>query len=225
MKSQVRVDQLDEKKVPKAILNLIWPVVIQEASFSILGMATTVLIGHLGAAAITAQSLGENIVHLPEVVFAGISIGGTAIVARHIGAGEPEKANRTLRQAMLTAVVLGAFFAVIWWFLADQLLLLFRAQPDVAALGRDYIRVNTVSIIFFFILYAGEAMMRGTGDMRTPMFITISQQIFGTILAFILINGFWFIQPMGVMGAGVARALASFVGAVIVVIMLVKGRG
>jgi len=225
MKSQIQIDRLDEKKVPRAILNLIWPIVIQEASFSILGMATTVLIGHLGAAAITAQSLGENIVHLPEVFFAGISIGGTAIVARHIGAREPEKANRTLQQAILLAVILGAFFAGLWWLLADQLLLLFRAQPDVVALGRDYIRVNAPCLIFFFILYGGEAMMRGSGDTRTPMLVTLVQQVIGTGLALVFINGFWFIPAMGVLGAGIARAIASFIGATIIVTLLVKGRG
>ncbi|MDD5190794.1 MAG: MATE family efflux transporter, partial [Dehalococcoidales bacterium] len=186
MKSQIQINQLDEKKVPHAILNLIWPVVIQEASFSILGMATTVLLGHLGAAAITAQSLSENIVHLPEVAFAGISIGGTAIVARHIGAGEPEKANHTLRQAMIMAVILGAFFAVLWWFFADQLLFVFRAEPDVVAIGEDYIRINAPCIMFFFIFYCGEAMLRGAGDTRTPMMIIITEQLIGTALAFLL---------------------------------------
>ena len=67
--------------------------------------------------------------------------------------------------------------------------------------------------------------MRGSGDTRTPMFITVSVEIVGTTLAFVLIRGFWFVPALGVLGAAIARASVSFLGAVIVMVLLVKGRG
>lgn len=114
-------------------------------------------IGHLGAEAVTAVGLSEQIIFIPWMAFAGIAIGATAIVARHIGAREPEPANHTLRQTMVIAVLLGIVFGLILWFFADQLLWLFRASPEVVQAGRDYIRANAPATIFFFILYCGEA--------------------------------------------------------------------
>jgi len=223
--TQVALDKLDESRLPRTIFQLLWPVVLQEAAFGILSMVTTFLVGKFGASAITAVSLSENIVHIPEVVFAGISVGSTAIIARHVGAREVDKVGRTVSQAMLLSIVLGIIFAIIWWFLADWWLWVFRAKPDVLALGRDYIRINAPCIIFFFILYGGEALMRGSGDTRTPMFITVTVEIIGTTLAFILIRGFWIVPAMGVMGAAIARASVSGLGAVIVIVLLVRGRG
>ncbi len=225
MNTQVNLSNLDEKHLPRTIYQLLWPVVIQEGAFGILAMVITFLVGKFGAAAITAVGLSENIVHLPEVVFAGISVGSTAIIARHVGAREIDQVGRTVNQALLLSVILGAIFASIWWFTADWWLLVFRAKPEVVALGRDYIRINSPCIIFFFILYGGESLMRGSGDTRTPMFITVSVEIIGTTLAFVLIRGFWFIPALGVLGAAIARASVSFLGAVIVMVLLVKGRG
>jgi len=181
--------------------------------------------GRFGATAITAVGLSENIVHLPEVIFAGISVGSTAIIARQVGARETDQVGRTVSQAMLLSIILGVVFAAVWWFLADWWLWVFRAQPDVVALGRDYIRINAPCIIFFFILYGGESLMRGSGDTRTPAVVTVTVEVIGTILAFILIRGFWIIPAMGVLGAAIARASVSCLGAVIIVVLLVRGRG
>jgi len=225
MKSQVKIHEISEKRLPLTVVTLAWPVVTQEAAWSIMAMVTTFLVGRLGAAAITAASLGENIVHLPEVAFAGISIGATVIVARHVGGREPEQANRILRQAMLLSVILGAIFALVLWLLAGQLLWLFRAQPEVVELGQGYIMVNAPAVIFYFIMYCGEAVMRGSGDTRTPMVVTIIVQIIGAALAYVFIRGAGAIPAMGVLGAGIARAIASVLGAAIILALLIRGRG
>jgi putative MATE family efflux protein len=225
VRTQVNLDTLDESRLPRTIFQLLWPVVLQEGAFGILAMVITFLVGKFGATAITAVGLGENIVHLPEVVFAGISVGSTAIIARQVGAREIDQVNRTVSQALLLSIILGVIFAVIWWFTADWWLWVFRAKPDVVALGRDYIRINTPCIIFFFILYGGESLMRGSGDTRTPMLVTVTVEIIGTLVAIVLIRGFWIIPALGVLGAGIARASVSFLGAIIITVLLIRGRG
>jgi MATE family, multidrug efflux pump len=204
---------------------LLWPAVLQEAAFGILAMVTTFFVGKFGASAITSVGLSENIIHLPEVVFAGISVGSTAIIARQVGAREVDQVGRTVSQSVLLSVIMGAAFASVWWFTADWWLWVFRAKPDVAALGRDYIRINSPCIIFFFVMYSGDSLMRGSGNTRTPMFITITIESIGTALAFVLIRGFWFVPAMGVLGAAITRAVVSILGTTIVTVVLVRGRG
>lgn len=225
MKNRTVSPVLSSNRLPLTVFSLVWPVVLQEAAWSVLSMVIMFFIGHLGAEAITAVGLSEQIIFIPMTAFAGISVGATAIVARHIGAGEPERANRILQQAMLLTLVLGVIFALILWFFADQLLWLFRARPGVVELGRDYIRVNALATIFFFILYCGEAILRGAGDMRTPMIVTIIVEIVGTTLAFSLINGLWVMPELGVFGAGIGRAMSAVIGAIVILALLIRGRG
>jgi putative MATE family efflux protein len=225
MKSPIAVPELDDKRLSLTVLRLVWPVVLQEAAWSVLSMIIMFFIGHLGAEAITAVGLSEQIIYLPSMAFAGVSIGATAILARHIGAREFDQANHTLRQAMLMAFGRGILFALILWFLPNQLLWLFRARPEVIELGRNYILANAPATLFFFIMYCGEALLRGSGDTRTPMIVTIIMQVIGTGLAYALVNGSWIFPQLGVFGAGLARAISVAVGALIILGLLIKGRG
>lgn len=225
MQNQKSTPELSEKRLPLTVLSLAWPVVLQEAAWSISAMIIMVFVGHLGAAAITAVGLSEQIIFLPMSAFAGISIGATAIVARHVGAKEPQRANRTLRQVMLLALILGTVFGLVLWFLADELLSLFQASPEVIELGGNYIRANAPTAIFFCMFFGCTAILRGAGDTRTPMVVTIIMQAIATVLSYVLINGFWIVPALGVFGAGLARAIAVVIATLAILALLVRGRG
>jgi len=224
MNSQEPTLKLDEKRLPLTVFTLAWPVVLQEATWVILSLVIMFFIGHLGPAAITAVGLSETIIFLPAIALAGLGVGVTAIVARHAGAGEFEQANITVRQAMLMVFILGIVFAIILWFSADQLLWIFRARPEVIELGRDYIRVNAPATISVFIMYCSAAILRALGDTKTPMIIMIIVEVIGVSLAYVLINGLGAMPALGVFGAGIGRAVASTVGALIILPILIKGK-
>lgn len=224
MNSEEPTLELDEKRLPLTVLTLAWPVVLQEATWTIFSIITMIFIGRLGAAAITAVGLSETIVYLPAIVVSGITVGVIAIVARHVGAREPGQASIIVRQSMLIAFILGVFFAIVLWFLPDQLLWIFRARPDVIELGRDYIRVNAPATISVFVLYNGAAILRALGDTRTPMIVMIIVEALAVSLGYVLITGFGAAPALGVLGAGISRAVASTVGALIILPILIKGK-
>jgi len=217
--------KLDEKRLPLTVLTLAWPVVLQEATWTTFSAITMIFIGHLGPAAITAVSLSETIVFLPAIALEGLAIGVTAIVARHLGAREYEQANTTVRQSMLIAFILGILCAIVLWFSADQLLWVFRARPEVIELGRDYIRVNAPAMIPVFLLFCSAAILRASGDTRTPMIVMLIVEAIGVGLAYVLITGFGVAPALGVLGAGIARAVASTAGALIILPILIRGKG
>jgi putative MATE family efflux protein len=225
MNSEEPTLKLDEKRLPLTVITLAWPVVLQEATWTIFSMITMFFIGHLGAASITAVGLSETIVFLPAIALEGLTIGVTAIVARHIGAREPGQASIIVRQSMLIAFILGVFFAIVLWFLPDQLLWVFRARPEVIELGRDYIRVNAPATISVFVLYNGTAILRALGDTRTPMIVMIIIEAIGVSLGYVLITGYGAAPTLGVLGAGISRAVASTMGALIILPILIKGKG
>ncbi len=137
----------------------------------------------------------------------------------------PQRANRTLRQVMLLALILGTVFGLVLWFLADELLALFQASPEVIALGGNYIRANAPTAIFFCMLFGCTAILRGAGDTRTPMVVSIIMQAIVTVLSYVLINGFWIVPALGVFGAGLARAIAVVIATLVILALLIRGRG
>jgi Na+-driven multidrug efflux pump len=100
-------------------------------------------------------------------------VGATALIARHVGAQEPDEANRLARQAMLLALGLGLAVAIAGVVLARPLIQVFGAEPDVVEAGASWLRIVAPSFATLGVLLVGTAALRGGGDTRTPLLVMI----------------------------------------------------
>ena len=69
--------------------------------------ADIAMVGRVGAAAVVAVGLSNQVSMIATGVYDAIRVGTTSVVARRIGAGQDDEAQRTLRQSLLVAVVIG----------------------------------------------------------------------------------------------------------------------
>ncbi len=221
----INIAELREADLPRTILTLAWPVVVEQTFFAFGSVINTILIGRLGASALAAIGLGQQAEFMPQVIFAAVVVGATAIVARHVGAGEAQEANHTVGQSIILAVVFGVVFSVPLWLFAEQAMALLRARPDVVELGARYIRAVTPSLLPSLILAAGGSVLRGAGDTRSPMLIMIAVSILNLVLGYTLIYGALGLPALGVLGAGIAASISRAMGAIGIVAVLVKGSG
>src|SRR5712691_10311158 len=110
---------IDEEHLIRSVIRLAWPIVIQQVSFSMVQLVDTALVGHLGQDALAGVRLAGQIFWFGQVGMVAVGIGSTAIVARNVGAGDPERATKTLRNAMLMALIWGVMIGVLMWFLGS----------------------------------------------------------------------------------------------------------
>ncbi|MFH1462333.1 MAG: MATE family efflux transporter, partial [bacterium] len=80
----------------------------------------------------------------------------------------------------------------------------------------SYLRISFLGTIFLFGFFAFQSLMRGVGDVKTPLYIVACTVILNLFLDPLFIFGFKFIPAMGVAGAALAtiitQALSAFVG-------------
>lgn len=221
----IDIEHLTESDLPRTVLSLAWPVVVEQTFFALGSMINTILVGRIGASALAAVGLGQQAVFLPQVIFTAVSIGATAVVARHIGAGENEEANGTLRQAIILAIVFGLVFCAPLWFLAEQIMTLLRARPDVVELGATYIRTVMPALTPYLILFAGNSVLRAAGNTKTPMIVMIVVNVLNVLLGYTLIYGGFGFPALGVPGAGIAVSISRAIGALVVIVVLIRGSG
>src|SRR5512137_306017 len=74
------------------VLQLALPSAGEQLLSMMVGIVDTFLVGHLGAAALTAVGLANQWVMVAMVLFSAIGTGGTALIARMIGAREESEA-------------------------------------------------------------------------------------------------------------------------------------
>jgi putative MATE family efflux protein len=106
-------------------------------------------------------------------------MGASASVAgQNMGAGHPDRAVAAVRTAasfgLGGALVVGLFF----FFIPQQLLAIFgMTDPAVVEIGVQLLRVLSVSGFFIAAALAYTGGLQGTGDTKSPLFISIISQV------------------------------------------------
>jgi putative MATE family efflux protein len=173
-------------------------------------------VGYTGNAAIGVSS---QIFIVVIVFITSLFTGMSVLVARFAGAGEEEKADRTVYQAFLTAVGISlGVMAPIGYFASPWLLDLVNAAPAVQAEALPYLRIMFVfstGMLLFFML---SGALRSAGDARTPMVLGIVMTVLNAVLNVVLIRGLGPIPAFGTAGAAWGTVIASgLVGAYAIV--------
>ena len=116
---------------------------LQNAFGGLQGIVDHVMVGNfVGFTGNAAIGVSWQIFLVVMVFVSSLFSGMGVLVARFAGADDPEKVNRTVAQAMITAAALSvAILAPIGWFAAPALLNLVNAEPAVAAEALPFLRI------------------------------------------------------------------------------------
>ena len=93
-------------------VKLAWPSVVELTLTQLASMVDLMMVGGLGAWALTSVGLTVQPKFLLMALFMAMNIGATAMVARYKGAGRPDKANLILRQAIMLTLVISVISSI-----------------------------------------------------------------------------------------------------------------
>jgi len=206
------------------VLTLAWPVVVEQLLGTAVALTNTYIVGHLGAASLAAVGLSGQLNALLQSLFVAVGVGSTALVARHIGAGEPREAGRTGGQSLLLAGVVGLIAALPCLLWGGQLLAALGGAEDVVQQGRTYLQAAGTTMPFMAVLFIGNAVLRGSGDTRRPMAVMAAVNLVDATVSWSLVNGLGPLPELGVLGAGIGWACGMTVGGLSVGWILLRGR-
>lgn len=152
------------------ILRLAWPAIVENLLHTMVGIVDTAMVGRLGAAALAAVGLGNQINHLGLTVFSALATGSTALVARYIGAEQPERARDVARQSLVLGLFVSGTVMLTFLTAARALLgfLFRRAETVVLDSAALYVRIVALAMILNYFLIVINAALRGAGDTKPP---------------------------------------------------------
>ncbi|NIP14832.1 MAG: hypothetical protein GWN32_13510, partial [Gemmatimonadetes bacterium] len=109
-----------EGPIPSAVWKLAWPTMLQNVIGGLQGIVDHAMVGHyVGFQGNAAIGVAWQIFLVVVVFITSLFTGMGVLVARFTGANEPEKVNRTVYQAFLTALVLSVgIMAPLGYFLS-----------------------------------------------------------------------------------------------------------
>lgn len=208
----------------QTVLNLALPAIGEQILAMTVGMVSTYMVGHLGADSLAAVGLANQAVFVAQTVAVAIATGTTALVARQIGANDPNGAQRTLQQSVLAGVVTGVFITLLMVAFSRQTMSFFGAEPAVLEIGRQYLLIAVLSFPLQGLMFVGNGALRGSGDTRTPLYVMMGVNVVNVLVTYSLIEGQFGLPSMGVRGAAIGAAMANTLGGLLLLTILVRGR-
>src|SRR3954466_3661272 len=157
------------------------PTGIQGIAMNIGGVLMLSFIGSLAQSAAAQAAFSVSYTQLFSLITwtsVGLMGASGAIAGQNLGAGKPERTiagvHVAARIGLTSAAVLGFFFM----FFPRQLLAIFgMTDPVVVELGVQLLRVLSVSGLFITTALTYTGGLQGTGDTKSPLFISIISQV------------------------------------------------
>jgi putative MATE family efflux protein len=207
-KSRVPTKQFDrsivEGPIGAAVWKLAWPTMLQNAIAGLQGIIDHAMVGHfVGYTANAAIGVSWQIILVVIVFISSMFTGMAVLVARFAGANEPEKVNRVVYQAFLTAFGLAIILAAMGYVASPALLRLVNAAPEVRAEALPFLRAMFMGIFGMMMFFMLSGAFRAAGDPQTPLRLGVIMTVLTVVFNVILIPMF------GTIGAALGTIASS----------------
>ena len=180
------------------------PLALQNLVISSLNMVGVVMIGQLGETPVAAVGLAAQIFFLLQLVLFGINSGASMFTAQLWGKLDLPNIRKVLALAILLGLIAGSVFLGLAWLAPQAVLGIYSEDPQVVALGSEYLRIFGWAYIFFPVTFSFSMVMRSIGDVKTPMLVSTGALAFNALLSYLLIFGKLGLPALGVRGAAIA---------------------
>lgn len=193
-----------EGPIGPAVWRLAWPTMLQNAIAGLQGIVDHAMVGHfVGYTANAAIGVSWQIILIVIVFISSLFTGMSVLVARFAGANEPEKVNRVVYQAFLTAIALAALMAAVGYFAAPALLDIVNAAPEVQREALPFLRAMFLGIFGMMLFFMLSGAFRAAGDPRTPLRLGVTMTVLTVVFNILLI------PRLGTLGAALGTIASS----------------
>ena len=215
-----------EGPIPSVVWKIAWPTMLQNILGGLQGIVDHAMVGHfVGFAGNAAIGVAWQIFLVVMVFISSLFTGMGVLVARFVGAGDPDKVNRTVYQAFLTAAVMSiVILAPLGYVLSPSLLRLVNAAPEVQAEALQYLRIMFGFSFGMIVYFMVGGALRSAGDAQTPLRLGIMLTALNITLNVILIPGLGPIPAFGTTGAAMGTVIAGGLMAVVSIYLLFAGK-
>jgi putative MATE family efflux protein len=214
---------IDQREVRRDVLRIAWPSILENLLQSILGVITIFMVSQLGSSVVAAVGASQQLQMLFISAFFALSMGATVIVAHAYGARQHDAIGMAAKQATVATIALSSIIAVIVFVLAEPMLRWMGADSEVIAEGTRFQQISAVGYVFMALMFVLGGALRGVGDTRTPMLVTLGINVINVAVAWPLIFGKLGMPQLGLDGAAIAQNVSRFAGFVILAWLLYRG--
>jgi putative MATE family efflux protein len=182
---------------------------VMESLFAIVDIF---FVGKLGKNAVSVVGLTESVVFLVYAVGMGLSMAGTALIARRIGEKKDKQAGDVAFQLLVVGLALSLIISIVGYIFASDILKIMGGNDDVIAQGSSYTQTIFLGNTAILLLFLLNGIFRGAGTAHLAMQTLILSNGLNIILDPIFIFGIGNWEGYGLQGAAIATTTGRSIG-------------
>ena len=210
---------MKERKVLPLLLSMSLPMVISMLVNSLYNIVDSFFVAQISEDAMTALSLVYPVQNFINAVAIGFGVGINAVIAYHLGAGEPDKADAAASKGMALAFVHTVVLTVASIAAIPAFLRMFTSDQAVIDLGVRYGRIAFAFTFAIVIGLAFEKIYQAVGRMKVTMASLLAGCVANIVLDPLLIFGIGPFPELGIAGAALATGLGQVLTLVIYLVL------
>ena len=191
------------------MLALAWPLVLSQVAQAAFFTTDVVLMGWLGPQSLAGISLGTALLSPLIVGGFGVVMATAPMISQAIGAREMKSVRRTVRQGLWVAIMLSMVIVPVLVF-AEHIFPLAGQPAEISVLAAAYLDFAALSVppaLGFMVL---RLFISAKGKTSAVLAIVVAAVIVNGLLAYGLIFGAAGLPALGIIGAGIATAIANW---------------
>lgn len=201
--------------VPKLVLSMAAPMMLSMLVSALYNVVDSMYVSrivsdtvpNMGDLAVNALTLVFPIQMLITAFCAGTGVGTNANLARCLGTGDIEGANRVAGNSKLLYIIYCAVIMIFGIFFGESFVRSQTSDPTIIELGTDYLKIITIASFGGVGYMCYEKLMQATGKSTQTMIGQLIGACTNIILDPILIFGYLGLPAMGIKGAALATVI------------------
>ncbi len=210
------------KQFYREAVAIAFPVMLQQFVASFVNLIDNVMIGSVGATALTSVTVANKFYLLYNSTLFGMCGAAGIFISQYFGAKNERRCQEVFNINLACALVVALFFTVLSLLFPVFLLSLFTRTQEILSMGKDYLGIIAFSFVPMAVSFTAMMALRAVAINDVPLKIGFVTVFTNTFLNYCLIYGNFGFPALGVKGAALATLAARLVEMSIYLFLLFK---
>ncbi|MEM7440243.1 MAG: MATE family efflux transporter [Pseudomonadota bacterium] len=190
----------------RASVTLGLPLIGSHIAQTLTHITDVVMLGWYSVDALAAVVLAAQVFFVVFLVGSGFAFAVMPLAASALGAGDDDKARRSVRMGSWACMAYALVMAIPLWF-TESILLALGQQPHLAAIAGDYMQIAMWGLFPALLIMVLKSWFGALEQAGIVLWATIMAALFNALFNFALIFGNFGSPELGVKGAAIASVL------------------
>lgn len=131
------------------------------------------IMSRFGDEALAGYTIGMRVIVFAILPAWGLSNAAATLVGQNLGAGHPERAEKSVWHTAFYNMVFLGIVSILFWFGAEHIIRIFTHEPQVITYGVMCLRYVCLGYVFYAYGMVIIQSFNGAGDSKTPTVLNL----------------------------------------------------